>query len=273
MGKILVVTHKDFDDTIVRNNSNNYKVIKVGNSLDDDTVAKKGWLTDSKGDNISSSNPYYCETTAQYWLWKNTKSRDYTGISHYRRYFLDPYKRNLNILTKESTDRILSKYDVILLYPEYKPVEAIIPSKEKKLKDQEKNFYVIRRVIREHYPEFLENYDRLIYGKKMIWRNMFVTSRKNYDEYCKFLFNVLKKYDEEMDELGYERAKRIDGFESEYLMPTWFLTKCEKIYYAECISLEEVKEQSIVKRFYYNNRHSFHNIYLGLKRMMKGSIK
>ncbi len=45
-----------------------------------------GIQKDSDGDNISCFNPYCCELSATYWLWKNVEA-DYYGLCHYRRFF------------------------------------------------------------------------------------------------------------------------------------------------------------------------------------------
>ena len=86
MDQILVATHKLFDDSKI---PEGYKVISVGGH-----EKKNNWLSDCDNiDNISYENPYYCELTALYSLWKSQEKLDIVGLVHYRRYFMD-YKRD-----------------------------------------------------------------------------------------------------------------------------------------------------------------------------------
>ena len=77
--KIAVAYHKS--SLIVNNNI--LLPIHVGKSISKVKLDMQG---DDEGDNISHKNPYYCELTALYWLWKNTTA-DYKGLFHYRRFF------------------------------------------------------------------------------------------------------------------------------------------------------------------------------------------
>ena len=98
---IWVVTHKKYkeiDDDL-------HKTIQVGKSLGTDL----GYVGDDTGDNISYKNPFYCELTGMYWLWKNYKC-DIIGICHYRRFFLE----NTELITKDYIENILKDYDIII---------------------------------------------------------------------------------------------------------------------------------------------------------------
>ena len=97
---LYVVTHKDMESSLPERTyigvGNNKKINKV--SLYDDT-----------GDNIALKNPYFCELTALYWIWKNDKS-DIVGLEHYRRQFV----KGNSLLDKKSILAYLNKYDVIV---------------------------------------------------------------------------------------------------------------------------------------------------------------
>ena len=77
--KIFVAMHKYVDINI---NNRLYEPILVGNNKKEKKV---NILSDDTGDNISDKNINYCELTAVYWIWKNSKE-DIVGLCHYRRF-------------------------------------------------------------------------------------------------------------------------------------------------------------------------------------------
>ena len=119
MNRVYVVTHKDFDDSIL---NDLHQVIKVGNHLTDGEVKEKGWISDNNGDNISHLNPYYCELTAMYYIWKNIDmdENDIIGLAHYRRLFFCNKKNSKtwkeNILNNDDINLIMNEKDAILPY-------------------------------------------------------------------------------------------------------------------------------------------------------------
>lgn len=239
---ILVVTHKEFDSSIV---PEGYRVIGVGNKLTPKDMEKNRYLSDKCGDNIASENAYYCELTAQYWGWKNLDSNiKYVGIAHYRRFFFD-YKKNSNsfsedIITEKRIKEILKKYKVIMAFPTIKyPGYGTL---YKKLPDckQDKHWIIIRNIIYNDYPELKKSFDRILYGVFTTWGNMLITTRDIYDEYCSWIFEVLHKYDLELDRIGEERILRVDGFLSEYLLLVWMHHRFQRkeIYYLEVRNTE-----------------------------------
>ena len=63
--RFFVITHKKIDNKWPSTDSM-YIPLQVGAGED-----INGYIRDNTGDNISVFNPYFCELTGLYWLWKN----------------------------------------------------------------------------------------------------------------------------------------------------------------------------------------------------------
>lgn len=227
--KILVVTHKDFDDSYI-SKCREYQIIKVGNNIDNEFALKKGWLIDNVGDNISNENPFYCELTAQYGAWKNLdKDVKYIGIVHYRRYFFEYHKKSENyfrdIISEKEIQNYLDKYKIIVPFYNVKYPKCSYLYKNKPENEQDYNWVVIKRIIDSSYPEMSKIFEQAMEGKISVRGNMFITTRDIYDEYSKWLFDVLLKYDNILKQENKERTARVDGFLSEHLLYVWIKYK------------------------------------------------
>lgn len=239
--KILVVTHKAFDSSII---PDCYQVICVGNNslIESDNLH---YITDNTGDNIAAENPYYCELTAQYWGWKNLSDDiKYIGISHYRRYFFS-YKHNSKSFKEDIIDEkrikdILAKHKVIMSFPTIKYPGYGSLYKKMEPGKQDLHWIIIQEIIKSDYKEFEEEFNKIMYGHITTWGNMLITTREIYNEYCAWIFEILNKYDNEIRNRGLNRIPRVDGFLSEYLLLVWMHHRFKKneIYYLEVRNTE-----------------------------------
>ena len=76
--KIYVVTHKKFNNELPKD----YYYMQV-NAANNEVFSE---LNDAVGDdNIAEKNPYYCELTASYWIWKNDKQSKIVGLAQDRK--------------------------------------------------------------------------------------------------------------------------------------------------------------------------------------------
>ena len=75
--EIYTITHKPFTPP----NDPMYIPLHVGRAISNNL----GFLGDDTGDSISKENPYFCELTGMYWIWKNRCRADYIGMCHYRK--------------------------------------------------------------------------------------------------------------------------------------------------------------------------------------------
>lgn len=216
---IFTMTHKKFDEPSDRI----YMPLQVGRACGEDL----GYPGDNTGDNISDKNCYYGELTGLYWVWKNVRTGDYVGICHYRRYFC----------TEEG--RILNEKDYLQILKEY----DIITSKKLKLNYSYYDGYAsdynifdlitTGEVIKQKYPEYYENFEKLVHGNGTYFANMMVAKKALYDEYCTWLFSIFDEVEKRIDASRYDDYhKRVYGFISEFLLLVWAKTKGLKVY--EC---------------------------------------
>lgn len=237
--KLFTITHKEFTPPPDRM----YVPLHVGRATGKDL----GFLGDHTGDNISEKNPFYCELTGMYWIWKNCgishttdqmansndqadilHDPDYVGICHYRRYLINEKGA---LFTEDELTELLREYDMIttklLTLPGsyYNGFSA---------NHHIKDLITTGDVIREKYPEYIDTFERLIHGPNTYFGNIFITSKTSYDRYCEWLFDILFEVEKRTDFTGYNGyQKRLFGFLAEFLQTVWI--QYHNLHVKECM--------------------------------------
>ena len=235
--KIIVATHKKY----LMPKDKMYLPVQVGSELNEDL----GYQKDNKGENISNKNPYYCELTGLYWAWKNLNT-DYIGLVHYRRYFSNEKrlgkeieKRINSVISYDETEKILESTDIILpkkrnyyienLYDHYKHTMYIEPLDETK------------KIIKEKYPEYIEEFDKLHNRTSAHMFNMFIMKREILNQYCTWLFDILFELEKRISPSKYDKFHaRYLGRISELLLDVWINTNKLEFKEVKAIDIEKV---------------------------------
>ncbi|TKT55925.1 DUF4422 domain-containing protein [Rhizobium sp. LC145] len=197
-------------------------------------------LGDDTGDNISGKNDSFCELTALYWIWKNTKDQDYVGLFHYRRHLrfstneayedqwgLVQYERiddryiEDNNLTDSGVSYFINDFDIILpkLWDVRNAGSISLEDHYRKAPHQHISDYeTALQIIREKYPDYGKFIDTINRTSAGYFTNMFVMRREIYNKYCEWLFDVLFELEKRIDISSYStQERRIFGFISEWL--------------------------------------------------------
>lgn len=221
---IYVITHKVFEHELI--NDEGYRILHVGTNDN----CKEQYLRDNTGDNISEKNPYYCELTGLYWMWKNSleKSSDPIGLVHYRRFFT--YKtddifytyfgKRPRILTSKDIHKSLESSDVILPVPEtiYRTVKEFYGDYH-----NPEDLVKVRNVLERLYPEYVESFDKVMNEHYFYFGNMIITRKELMDQYCEWLFNIMTEVEKVIvgSQITDSYQARIYGFLSERLIQVW----------------------------------------------------
>lgn len=239
---IFIVTHKLFappKDQI-------YQTIIVGQN----DLSIKNAYRDNIGKNISHKNSNYCELTALYWIWKNYNDAncDILGLCHYRRFFSKSkyFKSDKLFLSENDVNKILSQYDIIL--PEKNRWNVTVGEMYYNYGEgKKKDLLLLRKKIIDFFPEYLNDFDKVINEKSASYRNMFITKKKFFNEYCMWLFTLLNELEKDIVLEGYTVAEaRIYGYLSEILLNVWVEHQKLKIKHLPII-LTEVSTFKLLK--------------------------
>lgn len=183
---------------------------------------------DDTGDNISTLNPYFCELTALYWLWKNNNS-SYKGLVHYRRYFatqhfykLHSRKRFERTIEQPELEQMLKKHPVILPKKRHYLIETIYSHYAHTMYAQQLD--VTLDVLRDIAPEYVTSWNSLMKKHSAHIFNMLIMDREHFDAYCEWLFPILFELTIRLDPAQYNAFHaRYPGRISEMLLNVWIM--------------------------------------------------
>ncbi|ANZ63156.1 hypothetical protein AYR62_02960 [Secundilactobacillus paracollinoides] len=213
--KILVATHKK---AIMPDNNDLYFPVLAGSS--------KNWVNgilyqrDDEGQNISRKNASYSELTAVYWAWKNLPENiDAVGLIHYRRIFIT---KSHKLVDQNFLERKFDKFDIL------------VPKKRRYYIETNYFHYIhahegepieiLQTIIKKHYPDYLSSFDKVMNSRSAHMFNMFIMKRPFFNEYCAWLFGILRRVELNIDITDYsQEEKRVFGFLSELLLDVWII--------------------------------------------------
>lgn len=213
------------------------------------------YYDDADPDNISALNERYCELTGIYYAWKHIDA-DYYGFMHYRRFFsfspkkstLTAYVENLDKTSKEkifkkyamdeeSIRKAVEGYDVLMQKPYYvfitnRFMYTISPS------GKTKDLDTCLDIIKKDYPHMYKIARRYMHCPMSYTCNMSIMKKEIFNEYCGWLFDILKKFDALTDVSGYTPVQmHVDAYLAERLTGVyWHYLKSLKRYKLKTLS-------------------------------------
>lgn len=235
-----------------------------------------GLQRDDEGDNISAKNPFYCELTALYWLWKNVDA-DYYGLCHYRRFmsfaptrftnFTDDNRKQVSVNSLNDRTQEMYYLDNEQAMREIIEAHDVVATEEQDLRKvftprgRKNSTYAhfaahdhdlinvndldaTLAIVKELYPQYFD--DIAEYISKPFFRgfNCFVMKKELFNELCKFEFTVLAQLEQHVDMTNYDTTKaRLYGFMAEILYSGF-------LYHLRKRNLADIKD---VQMLYFQN--------------------
>lgn len=198
-------------------------------------------LNDSIGDSIGIKNPFYCELTGHYWIWKNDHQSDIVGLCHYRRFlWLKDVPRRIckkifksikdceAILDTQSIAKILKNgdYDIILPRP-YAFSGGDIKSQFIDAHGED-NYFLMIDAIKRNYPEYVKSVDEVFGRRFEYFANLMIATKPVFDVYSEWLFKILQDVEQHID-LSDKKNLRMLGYIGERLLNLYVIHNQLKI--------------------------------------------
>ena len=226
------------------------KIYVVGSSknkfLPLDDIREK-FLIDQphEGDNIDFLNPWYCELTGLYYLWKHVDD-DIVGLEHYRTYFW----KDGHPITKDEINEELKKGDIICggynrsLWGS-KTLAIELQKCTKALDPFLKTLYI-------KDPEFTKYFVNYLNHLKIWAFNLFIGKKEILNEWLTFFFDIMIDF-EKISPIGpATKTNRREGFFAEFMFGAWLEYKGYKIIPCDINKLNRQLTRSEIycKKFY-----------------------
>ena len=206
------------------------KIYVIGNSknqfLPSNNIRERFYVDQPhEGDNIDYLNPWFCELTGLYYIWKHATD-NIIGLEHYRRCFLSNNSNQL--LNETEINDLLQKHDILAAKAEYSKIR---PAKtwliqNGKMNEVEKFVAFSKVYVGDDY--YNKCWD-ILNGEYHCLGNMFICKKELIDEYCKFIFDVFEKYILAESKCKRKIPPRIIGYFAEFLFAAWLELHDKKI--------------------------------------------
>ncbi|WP_338574377.1 DUF4422 domain-containing protein [Erwinia billingiae] len=240
------------------------KPVHVGKALSLSEICCAG---DDTGDNISIKNPFYCELTAHYWVWKNIELPDYIGFMHYRRHFnfSENQKKPEDVWGMVNCDEINSSYEEEFGLNEESiarcigDADLLVPQKWSVTAAGNKNNYEhyknsdhlhiadyqnVLDILVENYPEYKSAITEFNDADDGYYTNMYVMKKPLFEEYSEWLFSLLSALESRLSFNNYSaQEKRVFGHLSERLFNIFIIKKNQE----NTLKIKEIQRTFIQK--------------------------
>jgi len=216
-----------------------YETLHIGSALTEENFGD-GYIADFNGINISKKQPYYCELSGLYWIWKNVNDAEIVGLCHYRRSFVvNKYTFfKPHIVNKEDAITILNEYDIIVPKKLHKNINNgwTIESSFKN------DWYInlLLDVVSDLESQYVEALRSVFNADKMSFQNLIITKKYTINNYCAWLFKILFEFENRLIAISKLESRNV-GYAAEWLFNAWLIVNPDslKIRYMDVLKIDE----------------------------------